>query len=160
MKIRIYTDGSCLNNPGTGGWAVVIHTEHGVSSVCGSEEETTNNRMELRAVIEALKEIKKMNDKYIEEKDLSFEIFCDSAYVVNSINNGWIEKWLLNGWITTKGEGIKNKDLWLEVYEAKKILIENSIKLRIIKIKGHTGNIYNELVDKLAKEKSKKKKGR
>lgn len=155
MKVKVYTDGSCINNPGAGGWAVVFNTEYSYTHICGGEKYTTNNRMELRAVIEAFKEINSMhllnNDKVLE-----FELFCDSAYVVNSINNGWIEKWLVNDWKTTKGESVKNKDLWMEVHKAKSVLDKNGVKIRLIKIKGHAGNLYNELVDKLAKGQSKK----
>jgi len=109
--------------------------------------------MELRAVIEAFKKILSKN-----LSDVKYELYSDSAYVVNSINNGWVDTWQQNNWKTTKNIDVKNRDLWENF-----ILLRNKAKslgiyIKIIKIKGHMGNTFNELVDKLAKEESLKAK--
>lgn len=152
MKIRIYTDGACSENPGPGGWAAVFNTENKCFTISGNEIDTTNNRMELRAVIEAFKKILKT------KSNNEFEIFCDSAYVVNAVNNHWIETWQRNNWKTTKGEDVKNKDLWEEFSKVKNEVCSKGISVTLIKIKGHAGNTFNEMVDKLAKEESMKAK--
>lgn len=154
MKIRIFTDGACSENPGPGGWAVVFNLADRCMTISGNEKMTTNNRMELKAVIESFKKIlSKKPKEYIE-----YELYSDSAYVVNSINNGWIKTWKNNNWKTTKNEDVKNKDLWEEFaslfYKTKSL----GICIKIIKIKGHAGNTFNELVDKLAKDESLKAK--
>ena len=154
MRIRIFTDGACSENPGPGGWAVVFNLSNDCKTLSGNETLTTNNRMELKAVIESFRKIVEM--KY--SKAIHFEIFCDSAYVVNSINNGWIDKWQKNNWKTTKGEDVKNRDLWEELTILRNKAMSIGIQINIIKIKGHTGNTFNELVDKLAKEESLKAK--
>ena len=100
--IRIFTDGACSNNPGPGGWGAVFYKDTKQEIISGHEVETTNNRMELMAIVKALEKIKK--DKY--KPGCSFEIYSDSAYVVNAINYGWLSKWSLNNWVTTKGEEI------------------------------------------------------
>ena len=103
--------------------------------------------MELKAVVEAFKKILKEHTRGME-----YELFSDSAYVVNSINNNWIENWRMNGWKTTRGEDIKNKDLWLMFLKLRGKLLEKNIQLTISKVKGHSGNTFNEYVDKIAKE--------
>ena len=153
MRIRIYTDGACSENPGPGGWAVVFNTESKCYTISGNEENTTNNRMELKAVIEAYKKILAKS-----KSNIQFEIFSDSAYVVNAINNHWIEAWQKNSWKTTKGDDVKNKDLWEELTELKRMVNLKGICVTLVKIKGHAGNTFNELVDKLAKEESMKAK--
>ena len=155
MKVRIFTDGACSENPGPGGWAVVFNTASKCSTISGNEKMTTNNRMELRAVIESYKKILSKKQR----SDTYFELFSDSAYVVNSINNGWINKWQLNSWKTTKGEDVKNRDLWEELADLCNKASSLGVHINIIKIKGHAGNTFNELVDKLAKEESIKAKG-
>ncbi len=152
MKVRIYTDGACSENPGPGGWAAVFNTENKCFTITGNEIETTNNRMELRAVIEAFKKIAKT------KSNNEFEIFCDSAYVVNAINNHWIEVWQRKNWKTTKGDDVKNKDLWEEFSAIKNEVCSKGICVTLVKIKGHAGNTFNEMVDKLAKEESMKAK--
>lgn len=155
MKVRIFTDGACSENPGPGGWAVVFNTDSRVYTMSGNEQLTTNNRMELRAVIEALKKIiNKKNHK----PDVEYEIYSDSAYVVNTINRNWYEAWQVNGWKTTKGDEVKNKDLWEEYLNLYYASLRLRVKITINKIKGHAGNTFNELVDKLAKEESMKAK--
>ena len=153
MKARIFTDGACSENPGPGGWAVVFNTASKCRTISGNEKNTTNNRMELRAVIEAFKRIVHKG-----RSDIQYDIYSDSAYVVNTINNHWIDAWKANNWQTTKHEDVKNKDLWEQldalIIQAKKL----GICIKLNKVKGHSGNTFNELVDKLAKEESMKAK--
>lgn len=155
MKIRIFTDGACSENPGPGGWAAVFNLTNECKTFTGNEQMTTNNRMELKAVIESFKRIIQVaRMKKIAIGYTSFELFSDSAYVVNSINNGWIDKWQQNNWKTTKGDDVKNKDLWEEFVMLKNEIKARKVNVSIIKIKGHVGNTFNELADKLAKEES------
>lgn len=156
MKVRIYTDGSCSDNPGAGGWAVVFNTEYECITISGNNKTTTNNRMELKAVIEAFRRI--LEDERFQKENTEYELYSDSAYVVNSVNNGWIDKWQKNNWKTTKNEDVKNRDLWQELADLKNDLMVHGFYIRIIKIKGHTGNTFNELVDKIAKKESLKAK--
>jgi ribonuclease HI len=135
--IKIYTDGSCLNNPGDGGWAAIINDNGKILKISGSEKKTTNNKMELMATISALKKI---------NKDNKVEIYTDSKYVKLGITE-WIHKWTKNNWQTSKKENVKNKELWLELYELNK-----SFEIRWIWIKSHAGNELNEEVDLLAKK--------
>lgn len=154
LKIRIFTDGACSENPGPGGWAAVFNTASKCSTISGNEKMTTNNRMELKAVIEALKKVLSKKPK----TDVEYELYSDSAYVVNTINNGWIDKWQQNNWKTTKNNDVKNRDLWEELAFLKNRTKSLGIYIKITKIKGHAGNTFNELVDKLAKEESLKAK--
>ena len=135
--IKIYTDGSCLNNPGNGGWAAIINVNGEVKKISGSEKDTTNNQMELMAPIKALQEIK---------KNQQIEIYTDSQYVRLGITD-WINKWIINNWQTSKKEPVKNKDLWIELYELTK-----SFEVKWIWVKAHAGNVLNEEVDLLAKQ--------
>ena len=147
MKIRIFTDGACSENPGPGGWGAVFNREEDFEEICGYEANTTNNRMELMAVVEAMRKIVKEHTK-----GDRYELYSDSAYVVNSINNNWIENWRMNGWKTTRGEDIKNKDLWVQFLKLKGKIVNGRISFDIRKVKGHSGNTFNEYVDKIAKE--------
>ena len=135
--ITIYTDGSCLNNPGNGGWAAIISVNGEVKKISGSVKDTTNNKMELMAPIKAL--------QGIEEKQ-PIEIYTDSQYVRLGITD-WIHKWIKNNWLTSKKKPVKNKELWLELYELNK-----SHKIKWIWVKAHAGNVLNEEVDLLAKQ--------
>ena len=135
--IKIYTDGSCLTNPGDGGWAAIIIIDGETKEISGSEKDTTNNRMELLAPINALKEMK--SDKLI-------EIYTDSKYVKLGITE-WINKWVLNNWKTSKKEDVKNKDLWIELYNLSK-----NLDIKWNWVKAHAGNSMNEKVDLLAKK--------
>lgn len=145
--IRIFTDGACSNNPGPGGWGAVFYKDTKQEIISGHEVETTNNRMELMAIVKALEKIKK--EEYLYHKE--FEIYSDSAYVVNAINYGWLSKWSLNNWVTTKGEEIKNQDLWKRYLKLNGYLIHKGISVRLIKIKGHNNNAFNDHVDEIAK---------
>ena len=153
MKVRIFTDGACSENPGPGGWAVVFNSASKCHTISGNEKLTTNNRMELRAVIEAFKRII-AKEKKLKMSDFTYEIYSDSAYVVNTINNHWIEAWQKNNWQATKREDVKNRDLWEEFSKLRKEARQLGILIDSIKVKGHSGNTFNELVDKLAKEES------
>lgn len=135
--IKIYTDGSCLNNPGNGGWAAIINNNGKISKISGAEKNTTNNKMELMAPINALKKIDKKNN---------VEIYIDSKYVKLGITE-WIHKWMDNNWQTSKKEDVKNKNLWLKLYELNKLF-----KIKWIWIKAHAGDPLNEEVDTLAKK--------
>lgn len=157
MKVRIFTDGACSENPGPGGWAAVFNTTSKCHTFSGNEQLTTNNRMELRAVIEAFKRIVRMESQFTKPRH-EYDIYSDSAYVVNTINNHWIEAWQKNNWQTTKHEDVKNRDLWEEFSKLKAKANELGVCITIHKIKGHSGNTFNELVDKLAKEESMKAK--
>ncbi len=135
--IKIYTDGSCLNNPGNGGWAAIINDNEIIKKISGSVKDTTNNKMELMAPIMALQEIDKNNE---------IEIYTDSQYVRLGITK-WIHKWIKNNWQTSKKEPVKNKELWMQLYELTK-----SYKIKWIWVKAHAGNALNEEVDLLAKK--------
>ena len=135
--IKIYTDGSCLTNPGDGGWAAIINIDGEIKKISGNEKNTTNNRMELMAPINAL--------KYFNSKD-PIEIFTDSKYVKNGITE-WINTWVLNNWKTSNKEDVKNKDLWIELYK-----LNQSLNVKWNWIKAHAGDTLNEEVDILAKE--------
>tara|TARA_B100000575_G_C23124186_1_gene651051 strand:- start:1106 stop:1537 length:432 start_codon:yes stop_codon:yes gene_type:complete len=136
--IIIYTDGACSGNPGIGGWGVVIMNENNNPIYLnGGEKETTNNRMELSAAINAITYFK-------EKKDLT--IFTDSKYLKEGIEK-WIHNWKVNGWKTSSKKPVKNKDLWFK--------LESEISKHNIKwnwVKGHSNNKYNEKADILARK--------
>lgn len=146
MKIRAFTDGACSGNPGPGGWASCILLKDCQKMFSGGAKETTNNRMELTSVIKAIQAA------YKEEECKEIEIFSDSAYVVNAINSNWLAKWKGNDWKNSEYKDIKNKDLWVELSEELELLSSFDINITIIKVKGHSGNFFNELVDKVAKK--------
>ena len=135
--IKIYTDGSCLSNPGNGGWAAIINMNGEIKKISGNEKNTTNNRMELMAPINALKNIN--------SKD-PIEIFTDSKYVKNGITE-WINTWVLNNWKTSKKENVKNKDLWLELHK-----LNQTLNIKWNWVKAHAGDPLNEEVDMMAKK--------
>ena len=135
--IKIYTDGSCLKNPGKGGWAAIINVNNVIKEISGSVKDTTNNKMELMAPIKAIQEVKEQQP---------IEIYTDSQYVKLGITD-WIHKWIKNNWQTSKKEPVKNKELWMELYELTK-----SHEIKWIWVKAHAGNTLNEQVDLLAKQ--------
>ncbi len=135
--IKIYTDGSCLKNPGNGGWAAIINVNNVIKEISGSVKDTTNNKMELMAPIKAIQEVKEQQP---------IEIYTDSQYVKLGITD-WIHKWIKNNWQTSKKEPVKNKELWLELYELTK-----THEIKWIWVKAHAGNTLNEQVDLLAKQ--------
>ena len=135
--IEIYTDGSCLTNPGHGGWAAIINENGKIKKISGNEKNTTNNRMELLAPINALKEMNASSQ---------ITIYTDSQYVKLGITE-WINKWIINNWQTSKKEDVKNKDLWIELYDLNKAL---NVKWNWVK--ADAGNPMNEEVDLMAKK--------
>ena len=138
MKIEIYTDGACSGNPGIGGWgAVILIDSEEPISLHGGLKDTTNNQMELTAVIKAL--------QYFHETQ-SIKVFTDSKYVLNGMSL-WIENWKKNGWKTANKKPVKNKDLWIELDTA---LDKHNIIWKWVK--GHAGNQYNEIADSLARK--------
>ena len=136
--VKIYTDGSCIGNPGKGGWAAIIIENGKRKIISGSESYTTNNRMELIAVIKALNAVKK--------KQLT--IITDSLYVKNGIEV-WIYKWKKNGWITADKKSVKNKDLWLKLDK-----LEKNKKIKWEWVKGHSSDNLNNKVDEIARKKA------
>lgn len=146
--IKIYTDGACSGNPGPGGWAYIICKDEEILQCSGAGVgDTTNNRMELMAVIKALEEIIKINNKDI----MPFQIISDSAYVINAIKLHWINLWSSNEWKTSKGDKVKNSDLWKQFLDLKgKCEIQKKV-ITFEKIKGHNGNYFNEWVDSMAR---------
>lgn len=135
--ITIYTDGACSGNPGPGGWGYVILDDgQFVSEGSGGEVETTNNRMEMTAAIEALLSI--------QEKAV-ITLNSDSAYLVNAFNQNWIKGWIKNGWKTSNGKPVLNFDLWQKL-----IRLDAYHKITWVKVKGHAGVEWNERCDKLA----------
>jgi ribonuclease HI len=140
--IKIYTDGACKGNPGIGGWgALLVHNEQSIEIFDG-ELETTNNRMELKAVIEALNHATSMND--------DVQIYTDSSYVQKGIQE-WILNWKKNGWRSSNKKPVKNQDLWQELDT-----LNSSLKVEWFWVKGHAGHPGNERADFLANEGVKK----
>ena len=135
--IKVYTDGSCLKNPGDGGWAAIINDNGKISKVMGNKKNTTNNQMELMAPIKALKKI---------SRDQNVEIYTDSKYVKLGITE-WIEKWSKNNWKTSSKQKVKNLELWIELNK-----ISKKHKIEWLWVKGHAGDPFNEEVDTLAKK--------
>ena len=141
-KIEIYTDGACSGNPGPGGWgAVLIYGEH-EKQLSGGERETTNNRMELTAVIEALSLLK---------RPCEVTLTTDSKYVADSVTKGWVYGWQKRGWKKSDGKPAINVDLWQKLLP----LLEMH-EVTFVWIKGHAGHHYNEICDRLAVAQSKK----
>ena len=133
--IKIWTDGACSGNPGPGGWGVLIKDNNTVEELSGSESITTNNRMEMIAVINALKNINS-NKKIV--------IFTDSKYVKDGISS-WINNWKINNWKNSQKKDVKNKDLWQELD-----ILTKKYDIQWKWVKGHSGNIENDIADKLA----------
>ena len=135
--IKIYTDGSCLGNPGKGGWAAIILNEGEKTEIKGSKKDTTNNQMELLAPIEALKKI---------PKGSKVQIFTDSKYVKSGITE-WIHNWKKNGWKTANKQPVKNQDLWTELDN-----MTIAYEIEWIWVKGHSSDKLNNEVDLIARE--------
>ena len=136
-KVTVYTDGACSGNPGPGGWGAILMYNENKKEISGAEKETTNNIMEITAVLEALKILK---------EECEVKIYSDSAYVVNAFNQGWIYNWRKNNWKTANKEPVKNKELWEKLYE-----LTQKHKVEFIKVKGHSDNEYNNRCDELAR---------
>lgn len=138
MEYTIYTDGACSGNPGPGGWAAVVLHDDREREIWGREEETTNQRMELRAAVEGLRLV---------PAGSRVKLYSDSAYLVNCFKQGWIERWQKNGWRTSGKEPVANRDLWLELLE-----VSAGLDVEWIKVKGHSDNRGNNRADQLARE--------
>lgn len=136
-EVTIYTDGACSGNPGPGGWGTILMYNENKKEISGGKDNTTNNVMELTAVIEGLKLLK---------FPCKVKLYSDSAYVVNAFNQKWIYGWLKNGWKNASKEPVKNKELWQELYELTKIH-----EVEFIKVKGHADNEFNNRCDELAR---------
>lgn len=135
-KVILYTDGACSGNPGVGGWGAVLIYKGAEKRFSGAFAETTNNRMEITAVIEGLKALK---------EPCEVDVYSDSAYTVNAFENGWVYGWLRNGFKKSDNKPVLNEDLWRELVSLTEIH-----KVRFIKVKGHADNEYNNICDKLA----------
>lgn len=135
-QIEIYTDGACSGNPGPGGWGAVLVYNGKEKELSGSEKETTNNRMELTAVIMALNAL---------NQPCEVKLTTDSKYVCDAVNKGWVYSWRKNGWKKSDKKPALNVDLWKELLS----LLEKH-EVQFIWVKGHNGHKYNEICDALA----------
>ncbi len=140
--VIIYTDGACSGNPGNGGYCAILIYKDVEKIVSGSERQTTNNRMEMLAVINGLKCLK---------EPCNVSVYSDSAYVVDAFNKNWIESWQSRGWKTASKQEVKNIDLWKELLE-----LFSYHRVTFIKVKGHSDNEYNNRCDKIAVEEYRK----
>jgi Ribonuclease HI len=140
--VDIYTDGACSGNPGAGGWAAILLYKGVEKAISGYNKETTNNRMELFAIIQGLRQLKERCE---------VTVYSDSAYSVEPFLQNWIEGWQLKGWRTSAKDDVKNVDLW------KSLLIEiEKHDVSFVRVKGHADNVYNNKCDKLAREEIKR----
>ena len=138
-KIIVYTDGGCTGNPGPGGWAAVLLYNENEVRLSGGDQSTTNNKMELTAVIKALMHINENSDL----RGKPVEIFTDSQYVKNGLTQ-WIHNWIKNGWKTAAKKPVKNQDYWIALKSE-----ADKLQLKWNWVKGHSGDEYNELCDSL-----------
>lgn len=136
-EITIYTDGACSGNPGPGGWGAILMFGDTKKEISGGLDNTTNNVMELTAVIESLKILK---------RPCKVDLYSDSAYVVNAFLQKWIYGWIKKNWKTAGNEPVKNKELWQELYGLTKIH-----DVTFHKVKGHADNEFNNRCDELAR---------
>lgn len=136
-NVIIYTDGACSGNPGVGGWGALLLYKEVEKTISGSVEYTTNNRMELMAAIEALRALK---------QPCNVDLYTDSVYVKSGIMI-WLPKWIKNGWQTGNKQPVKNQDLWEQLSS-----LTSKHKINWHWVKGHSDNVYNQLVDKLARD--------
>jgi len=136
-KVTIYTDGACSGNPGPGGWAAVLLYKDQRKEISGAKKETTNNEMEITAVLQGLKMLKFPCD---------VEVYSDSAYVVNTFSKGWIYNWEKKNWKTADNTPVKNVELWKEI-----LTLTKTHKVTFNKVKGHADNELNNRCDELAR---------
>lgn len=136
-EVTIYTDGACSGNPGPGGWGAILMYKDNKKEISGGKKDTTNNVMELTAVIEALKLLK---------YPCKVNVYSDSAYVVNAFLQNWINGWQRNNWKTSDKKDVKNKELWQELIALTKVH-----DVTFFKVKGHADNEYNNRCDELAR---------
>ena len=137
-EITLYTDGACSGNPGPGGWGSILILGENRKEISGGSKDTTNNIMELTAVIEGLKMLK---------RPCKVQVYSDSAYVVNGFNQKWIYGWMKKNWKNASGEPVKNKELWQELYN-----LTQKHKVEFIKVKGHANNEFNNRCDEMARD--------
>ena len=137
QEVTIYTDGACSGNPGPGGWGAILMYQEQKKELSGFEPETTNNRMELRAVIEAVRALK---------VSCSVKIHTDSAYVCNAFHQRWLNNWQANGWKTASKRDVENQDLWREL-----LSVLSKHTYQFVKVKGHSDNPLNNRCDELAR---------
>ncbi len=135
-QVTLYTDGACSGNPGVGGWGAVLMFKGFEKRISGAEEATTNNRMELFAVISGLECLK---------EPCEVTVYSDSAYTVNAFNNGWIYGWEKDGWKKADNKQVLNIDLWQRL-----LALTRTHSVKFVKVKGHADNEYNNICDKLA----------
>lgn len=136
-KVEIYTDGACSGNPGVGGWGAILSYKGVEKEFSGGEVDTTNNRMELTAIIEGLSALK---------EKCEVTLYSDSSYSVNPFLEGWIDGWVLSGWRTADKKPVKNLDLWQKLYE-----LTNKHVVNFVKVKGHADNEKNNRCDAIAR---------
>lgn len=135
--VDIYTDGACSGNPGAGGWAAILIFKGVEKTVSGYNKDTTNNRMELFAIIQGLRQLKEKCD---------VTVYSDSAYAIEPFLQNWITEWQLKDWRTASKKDVKNVDLW------KNLLFEvEKHNVNFVKVKGHSDNVYNNRCDKIAR---------
>lgn len=137
-NVEIYTDGACSGNPGVGGWCAILIYNGVTKTISGYNKSTTNNRMELFAIIQGLAALK---------IPCRVKLYSDSAYAINALNNGWLDTWIKSGWKTADRKEVKNVDLWKDL-----MLKCEKHEIEFIKVKGHVDNEYNNLCDKRARE--------
>jgi len=142
-EVTIYTDGACSHNPGPGGWGAVLMFGSNEKEISGYEAHTTNNRMELTAAIKALEALK---------EPCKVSLYSDSAYLVNTFKQNWLEKWQRNGWKTSNKGPVENQDLWKQLLE-----LTGKHTVEWVKVKGHSDNEYNNRCDRLARDEIKKR---
>ncbi|HDQ15117.1 MAG TPA: ribonuclease HI [Sediminispirochaeta sp.] len=142
--IEIYTDGGCSGNPGPGGWAFVLRDGEEHIERSGGDDYTTNNKMELTAVIQAL--------AYVGQEKRGIEVYTDSRYVKNGISS-WIHKWERNGWMTSAKKPVKNRELWQKLKS-----LSDDLQVHWHWVKGHAGDRWNERCDQLVQEEMAKRK--
>ncbi len=134
--VELWTDGACSGNPGPGGWAALLRWNGQEKELTGGEAATTNNRMELTAVLEGLRAL---------TRPVEVVVHTDSAYVQRAFSDGWLERWQRNGWRTAAKKPVENRDLWEALLEA-----ASPHQIRFERVKGHAGVELNERVDVLA----------
>lgn len=135
-NVTIYTDGACSGNPGPGGWAAIILEDDDARKLTGGARQTTNNRMELTAALEALRAL---------ETPSRVELHTDSAYLSRAFNESWLDKWQKNGWKTSSKKPVKNKKLWQALLK-----MNDRHDVEWVWVKGHADNELNNLADELA----------
>jgi len=143
-EVYIYTDGACIGNPGPGGWAAILKSGNHYREISGGEKYTTNNKMELTAIIKGLEALKKR---------CNVKIYTDSKYIHDAINKKWIEKWIKSNWLNSAKKPVKNRELWERLIE-----LLNNHEVKIFWVKGHSGHIENERCDLLARQEAIKRK--